>query len=346
MIEYFQLLQNMNSNQVFIIAEAGVNHNGSFELAKNMVEIASDAGCNAVKFQIFNSEAEISRFAVMADYQRKATNKNESLLDMTKKLELTKKEFMYLSGYCKENEIKFLASASDIESITILNELGVDMLKVPSGEITNLPYLRKIASLNKKVIMSSGISDLQDIGKAIKVLTQSGTLQKNITILHCNTEYPTMLEDVNLRAMLTIKDAFGVKVGYSDHTISLEVPIAATALGASIIEKHFTLDRNMKGPDHSASLEPSELRLLVKTIRNTEKLLGDTRKIPSHSELKNKDVVRKSIVARVNIKKGELFSETNITTKRPGSGVDPMNWDRVMGAVSKRDFMEDELIEI
>ena len=207
--------------KILIIAEAGVNHNGSFKLAKRMVQIASDAGCDAVKFQIFNSEAEISRFAVMADYQRKATNKNESLLDMTKKLELSKKEFIYLDDYCKENEIKFLASASDIESISTLEELGVDIIKVPSGEITDLPYLRKLGSLNKKVIMSSGISDLQDIGKAIKVLTQSGTFLEHITILHCNTEYPTMLEDVNLRAMLTIKDAFGVKVGYSDHTISL-----------------------------------------------------------------------------------------------------------------------------
>jgi len=346
LIDYFLLFNVVKSTSVFIIAEAGVNHNGNFKLAKKMVDIASDARCDAVKFQTFDAESEISKYCMMADYQKKASDGHESLLEMTKKLELTFDEFLELRDYCGEKNIVFLSSASDIKSIDALVKLGVNIFKIPSGEITNLPYLRKIGGLKKKVIMSTGISDMNEVGKALSVLTKSGTIMKNITILHCNSEYPTVLKDVNLRAMLSIKDAFSVKVGYSDHTRSFEVPIAATALGASVIEKHFTLDRTMQGPDHRASLEPKELKLFVENIRNTEELLGSNKKIPSHSELKNKDIVRKSIVALINIKKGDLFSDSNITTKRPGLGVDPMNWDGVLGMVAKRNFMEDELIEL
>jgi N,N'-diacetyllegionaminate synthase len=336
----------VKSTSVFIIAEAGVNHNGNFKLAKKMVDIASDAKCDAVKFQTFDAESEISKYCMMADYQKKASGGHESLLEMTKKLELTFDEFLQLRDYCKGKNIVFMSSASDIKSIDAVVKLGVNIFKIPSGEITNFPYLRKIGGLKKYVIMSTGISDMNEIGKALSVLTKSGTIMKNITILHCNSEYPTVLKDVNLRAMLSIKDAFSVKVGYSDHTRSFEVPIAATALGASVIEKHFTLDRNMQGPDHRASLEPKELKLFVENIRNTEELLGSNKKMPSHSELKNKDIVRKSIVALINIKKGDLFSDSNITTKRPGLGVDPMNWDGVLGMVAKRNFMKDELIEL
>ena len=332
-------------NKVFIIGEAGVNHNGSFVNARKLIDIAFEAGVDAVKFQTFKAEKEISKYAPKAEYQKQTTVAYESQLDMAKKLELKDDEFRKLYGYCRKKGIIFLSSPSDLDSIDLLNSLGVEIFKIPSGEMTNLPYLRKIGAIRKKVIMSSGMANLTEIKNSLDILIKAGTLKKNITVLHCNTEYPTPMEDVNLRAMLTIRDTFKVDVGYSDHTLGIEVPIAATAMGAKVIEKHFTLDRNMNGPDHISSLSPDELRAMVKAIRNIEKALGNRAKKPSLSEYKNIAVVRKSIIAAKNIKKGERFSKDNITVKRPGSGINPMEWDRIIGKIAKRDFREDEVLE-
>lgn len=329
-------------NRTFIIAESGVNHNGDVGIAKEMVDVAAKAGADAVKFQTFKAEKMISKFAPKAEYQRKTTDENESQFEMVKKLELDQCAHKELIAYCRQKGIIFLSTPFDLESIDLLNELGLKILKIPSGEITNLPYLRKIGSLKKKLILSTGMADLQEIGNALKILTGAGTPKENITVLHCNTEYPTPMEDVNLRAMLTIRDTFDVKVGYSDHTLGIEVPIAAVALGASVIEKHFTLDANMKGPDHKASLEPAGLRTMVEAIRNIEKMLGDGVKKPSPSELKNRPIARKSIVAARDITKGEIFTEENIAVKRPGIGISPMEWDKILGEVAERDFKEDE----
>jgi len=332
--------------KVFIIAEAGINHNGSLATAKKMVDAAARAGVDAVKFQTFKAESVISVFAPKAEYQKKTTGKSGSQLEMAKKLELAPAAFKALMGLCRKKNITFLSTPFDLESVDLLSSLGLGVIKIPSGEITNLPYLRKIGGLRKKIIMSTGMSDLGEIKKAMEVLVKAGTPKKNITILHCNTEYPTPMKDVNLRAMLAIKKAFGVDVGYSDHTPGIEVPVVAAALGASVIEKHFTLDRKMKGPDHGSSLEPHELKAMVEAVRNAEKALGDGIKRPSPSELRNKPIARKSIVASRRVRKGERFSEKNITTKRPGTGISPMKWDDVIGRQAKRDFNRDEVIEL
>ncbi|MCE2613622.1 N-acetylneuraminate synthase [Flavobacteriaceae bacterium D16] len=331
--------------QVLIIAEAGVNHNGNIDIAKKLIDAAAEAEVDFVKFQTFNSKKLVSRNARKADYQSKnMPDTSDSQLAMLQKLELTKDQHLELIAYCKVKEIHFLSTGFDLESLDFLNELGIPLFKIPSGEITNLPYLRKIGSFGKPIIMSTGMADLREIDDAITVLKQAGAKTSQITILHCNTEYPTPMEDVNLLAMNTIAKSFEVSVGYSDHTLGIEVPIAAVALGATVIEKHFTLDRSMEGPDHNASLEPKELKEMVKAIRNIEVALGHGEKVPSTSEKKNKEIVRKSIVANKIIKKGELFTENNIAVKRPGGGISPMLWDKIVGSKASRDYEPDELI--
>ena len=307
------------NSRVFIIAEAGVNHNGSLELAKKMAYEAKEAGVDAVKFQTFKSEKIVSRYADKADYQKKTTDASENQLAMLKKLELSYDNFKELKDYCDEIGILFLSTPFDLESIDFLDSIGMSLYKIPSGDITNYPYLVKIAGKGKKVILSTGMCYLDEIEAAVKVLNDNGC--NDIVILHCNTEYPTPYKDVNLNAMQEIKEKFNVTVGYSDHTEGIEVPIAAVAMGAKVIEKHFTLDRNMEGPDHKASLEPDTLRQMVTSIRNIELALGNGDKEPSESECKNRDIARKSIVAACGIKKGEYFTESNITVKRPGSGI-------------------------
>ena len=328
---------------VYIIAEAGVNHNGNFETACKLVDAAKAAGVDCIKFQTFKSENLVSHNAQKADYQKNTTGEG-SQIDMLKKLELSYSEFVSLKEYCDRSEICFLSTPFDFESIDFLNKIDMPFWKIPSGEITNYPYLSALAKTGKPVVMSTGMCTIDDIDAAIKVLLGNGA--KDIRLLHCNTEYPTPFEDVNLNAMQTIKNRFGYEVGYSDHTKGIEVPIAAVAMGATIIEKHFTLDRNMEGPDHKASLEPQELCAMVSAIRNVEKALGNGIKEPSESEKKNIVIARKSIIAARDIKQGELFTEENLTVKRPGSGISPMRWNEVLGNRAKRDFMEDELIEI
>ena len=331
---------------VIIIAEAGVNHNGNYELAKQLVVKAKEAGVDYVKFQTAKPELVISQFAEMADYQKTNTGTQESQLEMCKKIHLTFDDYKPLKAYCEEVGVKFMSTPFDMPSIDLLAEIGMDYMKVPSGEITNLPYLRKIAKLGMPVILSTGMSRIGDVENALNILIDGGMKREDIILLHCNTEYPTPYEDVNLKAMLTLRDTFGVRVGYSDHTKGIEVPIAAVALGASVIEKHFTLDRNMEGPDHIASLEPDELTKMVQSIRNIEKALGTGEKKPSASEIKNISVARKSIVAKRAIKRGEMLSEDNISVKRPGNGINPMRWNEVIGTKAVRDFVEDELIEL
>ena len=331
----------MNS---YIIAEAGVNHNGSLELAKNLVDKAKEAGADCVKFQTFIANKIVSKNAAKADYQKKQTESAESQHEMLKKLELSFDDFIELNNYCKEIGIEFLSTAFDFESIDFLNQLGMQVWKIPSGEITNLPYLIKIAKLNKKVILSTGMSTMREIEDAVNILKDHGASE--LIILHCTTEYPTPYEDVNLNAMLAIKERFGYEVGYSDHTMGIEVPIAAVALGAKVIEKHFTLDRTMDGPDHKASLEPSELKTMVDAIRNIESSMGTGIKEPADSEKKNIAIARKSIVANQSIIKGDILTETNLTVKRPGEGISPMKWFEIIGTKAIRDFEEDELIEI
>jgi N,N'-diacetyllegionaminate synthase len=335
-------------NKVIIIAEAGVNHNGDIELAKKLIDVAVEAGVDYVKFQTFKSESLVSKFAKKADYQIENTqDAAESQLQMLKKLELSNSQHFELVQYCNNKNISFFSTAFDLESLSFLKELGLNIVKIPSGEITNLPYLRKAAALFKEVIISTGMSSMGEIEEALNVFLQAGVLKNDITILHCNTEYPTPMSDVNLNAMLTIQKTFGVKVGYSDHTMGIEVPIAAVALGGTMIEKHFTLDRTLPGPDQLASLEPIELKNMVQSIRNIEKAIGGTGiKEPSVSEVKNILISRKSIVAKTSIKKGERFTEINITTKRPGMGVSPMKWDEVIGKVASQDFNEDDLINL
>jgi len=330
-------------SRTYIIAEAGVNHNGSFDLACRLVDAAKEAGADCVKFQTFKTEKLVSRFAGKAEYQKETTG-DGSQEEMLKKLELSYDEFVKLKQYCDEKEICFLSTPFDGESIAFLETLDLPFWKIPSGEVTNYPYLAALAKTGKPVIMSTGMCDLKDIEAAIRVLRENGT--KEIRLLHCNTEYPTPYEDVNLKAMQTMRDAFGLEVGYSDHTRGIEIPIAAAALGATVIEKHFTLDRNMEGPDHKSSLEPDEFARMVSSIRNIEKAMGSGEKTPSASESKNITVARKSIVAKRKIRSGEFLSEENITVKRPGSGISPMEWTKVIGTRAVRDFEEDELIEI
>lgn len=335
----------MRSGKTFIIAEAGVNHNGSLAIAKQMIAAAADAGADAVKFQTFQAERMVSKNAPKAGYQRKKTAANESQFEMIKKLELDVLAHRQIISWCAAQGIRFLSSPFDLASIDLLDDLGLDIFKIPSGEITNLPYLRKIGTLKKEIIISTGMADLGEVGAALGVLTCAGTKLKDVTVLHCNTEYPTPMEDVNLQAMLAIKLSFPeANIGYSDHTLGIEVPIAAVAMGATVIEKHFTLDRNMTGPDHQASLEPAELKAMIEAIRNIEKALGDGIKKPSPSELKNRPIARKSIVAVRDIRKGDLFTEENLAVKRPGRGISPMRWEEVIGQVAQKDYEEDELI--
>jgi len=333
---------------VLIIAEAGVNHNGSIETAKKMIDKAVDAGVDIIKFQTFKSEKLVSKSAQQAEYQKKniGSSSDNSQLNMLKKLELSHSDHKELIEYCNQKGIKFFSTAFDLESVDYLHSLNIGLGKIPSGEITNYPYLKKIAQFGEPVILSTGMCEMQDIEAALKVLTDNGLSKDKISILHCNTEYPTPFKDVNLLAMNELKERFGVKIGYSDHTKGIEVPIAAVALGAEIIEKHFTLDRNMEGPDHKASLEPDELKAMVSAIRNIELALGDGHKTISESERKNIAVARKSIVAAKDIKAGEVFSENNLAVKRPGNGISPMDWENVIGKTAKKDFTEDELIEL
>jgi N,N'-diacetyllegionaminate synthase len=329
---------------VFIIAEAGVNHNGSIELAFKLVDAAVEAGVDAVKFQTFKSENLVSRNTQKAEYQKKTTDSSESQLEMLKKLELDSDAYKKLIDYCQKKDIMFLSTPFDHSSIDLLYELGLKIFKIPSGEITNLPYLRRIGSLAKQVILSTGMSTLKEVGDALTILVDSGTKKENITVLHANTMYPTPMEDVNLKAMQTMQKEFDIAVGYSDHTLGIEVDIAAVAMGASIVEKHFTLDKTMKGPDHKASLETKELKAMVNAIRNIEKALGNDKKTVSPSEQANKNIVRKSITAKCIIKKGERLTEDNLIAKRPGTGISPMKWDSLIGKVAKRDYQIDDLL--
>ena len=333
-------------SKVIIIAEAGVNHNGSLDMAKQLAYKAKEAGADYVKFQTGVPEKVISRFAEMADYQKTNIGIKESQLDMVRKIMLSQEDFKPLKDYCDSNDIKFMSTPFDLTSIDVLAPLRMDYWKIPSGEITNLPYLRKIASFHQPVILSTGMSSLGEIEAALQVLTDNGMSLDQISLLHCNTEYPTPYNDVNLRAMQTLKKCFGVRVGYSDHTKGIEVPIAAVAMGAEIIEKHFTLDKTLPGPDHVASLEPQELKAMVESIRNIEQALGSSIKKVSSSERKNIAIARKSIIAAKDIKTGDVFTEDNLTVKRPGNGINPMRWDEVIGQIAKRDFVEDELIEL
>lgn len=333
-----------NKKKVFIIAEAGVNHNGSIETAKKLVDVAAQAGADAVKFQTFKADNLVSKNAQKAEYQKDTTDAKESQYEMIKRLELDETMHKELIAYCREKGIMFLSTPFDHESIKLLDSLGLEIFKIPSGEITNLPYLREIGKLNKKVILSTGMADIGEIEDALEILTAAGTKRENITVLHANTMYPTPMEDVNLKAMQAIACTFDINVGYSDHTLGIEVPIAAAAMGAKVIEKHFTLDKNMEGPDHKASLEPDELKAMVKAVRNIELALGNGIKKPTPSEKPNMEVARKSIVAKKPIKKGEIFSEENIAAKRPGSGISPMRWDEIVGTAAQKDYKTDELI--
>ena len=329
---------------IFIIAEAGVNHNGSLKLAKKLIDLASDSGANAVKFQTFKAESLVSKKAQKADYQKESTKESESQYDMIKNLELDKKAHKELLAYCQEKKIIFLSSPFDHESIDLLESLGMEIFKIPSGEITNLPYLRHIGSLKKQLILSTGMANLKEVKEALTVLISAGTLRQNITVLHANTMYPTPLKDVNLNAMLTLQKELSIAVGLSDHTLGIEVDIAAAAMGATVIEKHFTIDKAMHGPDHKASLDPLDLKEMVRCIRNIEDALGSFNKKPTPSESNNINVVRKSIVASKHIKKGDKLSTKNITTKRPGNGISPMLWDNIVGTVATKDYQMDDLI--
>ena len=333
--------------RTLIIAEAGVNHNGDIAKAKALIDKGAEAGVDFVKFQTFKAGNLVTKQAKRAAYQDKNTQDNDSQYEMLKKLELSQAVHQELIDYCAQKGVQFLSTGFDFESLEFLAGLGITIAKIPSGEITNLPYLRKIATLFPEVILSTGMATITEIKDAVKVLTDNGISKDKITILHCNTEYPTPMEDVNLKAMLHIQRELGVPVGYSDHTLGIEVPIAAVALGATVIEKHFTLDKTLPGPDHKASLEPEELKAMVMAIRNIEKAIGGSGlKEVSKSEAKNKPIARKSIVATKTIKKGDLFSVENLTVKRPGTGISPMQWDEVIGKEAKRDFQEDELIEL
>jgi N,N'-diacetyllegionaminate synthase len=335
-----------DSLKTLIIAEAGVNHNGDINLARELIDVAAEAGADFVKFQTFTADAISTINARKAEYQNKTTDADESQHAMIKRLELTRDMHGVLIEHCKSRNIQFFSTGFDSKSIELLAELGLESFKIPSGEITNLPYLRHVGGYGKSVILSTGMATTDEIGAALDILMEAGTPRKRITVLHCNTEYPTPMTDVNLRAMLTIRDTFDVQVGYSDHTLGIEVAIAAVSLGATIIEKHFTLDRNLLGPDHKASLEPEELKAMVTAIRNIEKAMGDGVKRPSSSETKNMPIARKSLVAACSILQGEVFSGTNLAVKRPGTGLSPMCWDEVLGCKAPRDFAPDELIEL
>jgi N,N'-diacetyllegionaminate synthase len=328
----------LTANDVFIIAEAGVNHNGNIELAKKLIDVAVESGADAVKFQSFKADSLVSKFAEKAEYQKQSTGGDESQYEMLKRLELDFFAHEVLINYCNEKNIQFLSTPFDSANVDMLNNFGMKIFKIPSGEITNLPYLSHIGGLNKEVILSTGMADLGEIEDALEILISNGLTKDKITVLHATTEYPCPVKDVNLRAMQTIAKAFGVRVGYSDHTMGIEVSLAAVAMGASVIEKHFTLDRSMDGPDHQASLEPSELIEMVRSIRSISCALGSSVKKITQSELKNRDIARKSIVASMPIKQGDTFSTANLTAKRPGTGISPMRWNEILGVVASRDY--------
>lgn len=333
-------------NRTIIIAEAGVNHNGSIEIAKQLIDAASDAGVDYVKFQTFKAQNLVTKSARKADYQKKNIGGGDnSQLAMLKALELTPVQHYELIEYCNQRDVKFFSTAFDLESIEFLSSLQMPLWKVPSGEITNFPYLRAIGKTGKQVILSTGMANIGEIEAAIAVLTRFGTMLNEITLLHCTTEYPAPKNEINLRAMITMREKFGLSVGYSDHTQGVEIPVAAVAMGATVIEKHFTLDRNMEGPDHKASLEPNELKQMVSYIRKVEEAMGDGVKEPAKSEIPNMKIARKSIVAAMSIKKGEIMTEQNLTAKRPAGGISPMAWEQVVGTPAKRNFTEDEPIE-
>lgn len=332
--------------KTLIIAEAGVNHNGDIKLAKKLIDIAADAGADLVKFQTFNTDRLVTQSAPKADYQILATDKKESQHSMLRKLELTEAAHHELITHCASRRIGFFSTAFDIESINMLVGLGQKFFKIPSGEITNLPYLRHIGQFGGTIIISTGMSNMDEIAAAISLLEVSGTARTKITVLHCTTAYPVPMQEVNLRAMQNIQSVFNVSVGYSDHTLGIEIPIAAVALGATVIEKHFTIDRNLPGPDHKASLEPAELMSMIDAIRNIEMAVGDGIKRLMPSETENLNVIRKSIVARNIIRGGQVISSEDLTTKRPGNGMSPMRWEEIIGRVAKRDFFPDELIEL
>lgn len=333
-------------NHVLVIAEVGVNHNGSIEIAKQLVDKAVETGVDVVKFQTFKAEKLVSKSAKQAEYQKKNMGKvaDDSQYNMLKKLELSEKDHKTLIDYCHKKKVKFFSTPFDLESIDYLHSLNLGLWKIPSGEITNYPYIKKIAQYGEPVILSTGMCELDDVTAAMNALIKNGVNREQITILHCNTEYPTPYEDVNLKAMLELQEKYQVKVGYSDHTRGIEVPIAAVALGATVIEKHFTLDRNMPGPDHKASLEPEELKAMVSAIRHIELALGNGHKTVSPSEKNNIPIARKSIVAACHIEKGEILTEKNLSVKRPGSGLSPMRWEEVLGTKAIKDFEEEELI--
>ena len=333
----------MSDKKVLIIAEAGVNHNGNLDLALKLVDEAKKFGADIIKFQTGVLDRVVSKYAPKAEYQKRETGADESQKEMGKSITLPLEAFDTIKKHCEEVGIEFLSTPFDVVSIDYLYNLGVRLWKVPSGEITNLPYLRKVAKTGMEIILSTGMSTMDEIRDALTLLKENGA--GKITLLHCTTEYPAPLEDVNLKAMLTLKEEFGVDVGYSDHTKGIEVSLAAVAMGASVIEKHFTLDKNMEGPDHKASLEPQEFAELVRCVRNIEMAMGDGNKVPKESEIPNKIVARKSIIADRAIKAGEVFTEDNLTTKRPGNGISPMRWAEVIGKKAKRDYEEDELID-
>ena len=332
--------------KTLIIAEAGVNHNGDMSLAKKLVDTAAESGADLVKFQTFSADRLATHFAHKAEYQKSETGETESQHAMLRKLELTEEMHVQLIAHCKSRTIGFLSTGFDIESVDLLNRLGQELFKIPSGEITNLPFLQHIGGLRKRVILSTGMSTMDEIESAISVLENSGTPRSKVTVLHCTTAYPAPMSDVNLSAMQSIKSALNVEIGYSDHTLGIEIPIAAVALGATVIEKHFTLDRNMPGPDHKASLEPAELKAMINAIRNIEQALGDGVKRLMPSEVENIVIARKSIVARQSISKGEIFDSENITAKRPNNGISAMQWEEVIGKAANRDYSIDEFIEL
>jgi len=332
-------------NRTLIIAEAGVNHNGDLELAKQLIDVAARAGADYVKFQTFSADRIVSQSASKAEYQQQVTDASETQYEMLKRLELSNEMHLELIKHCEEQSIKFLSTGFDIESVELLVGLGIDLIKIPSGEITNLPYLRFIGSLGLPVILSTGMSTMDEIGNALTIIEGAGLGRSQITVLHCTTEYPTPMVEVNLRALNSINNTFGVIVGYSDHTVGMEVSIAAVALGASVIEKHFTLDRSLPGPDHKASLEPNELIAMVKAIRNIEDSLGSGIKEPALSEIKNLRIARKSIMAKQQITKGEVLSTSNLIVKRPGDGISPMYWDQLVGQIATRGYLPDEMID-
>ena len=332
-------------NRTLIIAEAGVNHNGDIKIAKQLIDVAADCGADYVKFQTFSADRIVTKSAEKAEYQKQSSDSSESQFEMLKRLELSVEMHLELIEHCELRSIKFLSTGFDIQSVDLLVGLGLNLIKIPSGEITNLPFLRYLGSLGLPVILSSGMSTMKEIGDALLILEQTGLPRAQITVLHCTTEYPTPMDEVNLRAMNSIRKTLGVAVGYSDHTLGIEVSVAAVALGASVIEKHFTIDRSLPGPDHKASSEPVELVAMVKAIRNIEVALGSDVKEPTMSEIKNAHIARKSILASQKIEKGEILSTVNLVVKRPGNGVSPMLWDRLIGQVATRTYLPDEMIE-